>query len=123
MMNFDSPNREQCAVYENRTNSPLQALDLMNEVTFVEASRKLAERMMTEGGSAPEARLQYGYSLVLAREPSARQKQVMLRLLGDFETNYKADPKAASALIHQGESAVPVVSTRRSWRRTQVSRA
>jgi len=107
MMNFDSPNREQCAVYENRTNSPLQALDLMNEVTFVEASRKLAERMMTEGGSAPEARLQYGYSLVLAREPSARQKQVMLRLLGDFETNYKADPKAASALIHQGESAVP----------------
>ncbi len=107
MMNFDSPNREQCAVYENRTNSPLQALDLMNEVTFVEASRKLAERMMTEGGTAPEARLAYGYSLALARKPSARQSQVMLRLLGDLETNYTADPKAATAFIHQGASPVP----------------
>ncbi len=107
MMNFDSPNREQCSVYENRTNSPLQALDLMNEVTFVEASRKLAERMMTEGGAAPEARLEYGYSLVLARKPTAHQNQIMLRLLGDLETNYRADAKAASAYIHQGESPVP----------------
>jgi len=106
MMNFDSPNREQCAVTENRTNSPLQALDLMNEVTFVEASRKLAERMMTEGGSAPEARLQYGYSLALARTPSGKQTQVMLRLLGELEENYKADPKAAGELIHQGEAPV-----------------
>ena len=106
MMNFDSPNREQCAVFENRTNSPLQALDLMNEVTFVEASRKLAERMMTEGGTTPEARIEFGYSLVLARKPSARQKQVMLGMLADLETNYKADAKAASDFIHQGDSAV-----------------
>jgi hypothetical protein len=106
MMNFDSPNREQCAVYENRTNSPLQALDLMNEVTFVEASRNLAERMMTEGGASPEARLDYGYSLVLARKPTAHQEQIMLRLVGELEARYKADPKAASDYIHQGESAV-----------------
>jgi mono/diheme cytochrome c family protein len=106
MMNFDSPNREQCAVFENRTNSPLQALDLMNEVTFVEAARKLAERMMTEGGASPEARLDYGYSLVLARVPSGQRKKAMLRLLGELETNYKANPKAASDYIHQGESPV-----------------
>jgi hypothetical protein len=108
MMNFDSPNREQCSVYENRTNSPLQALDLMNEVTFVEAARNLAQRMMTEGGAAPEARLEYGYSLVLARKPSARQDQVMLRLLGDLETNYRSDENAAAVLIHQGDSTVLV---------------
>ena len=53
MVNFDSPNREQCSVFENRTNSPLQALELMNDVTFLEAARKLAERMMTEGGASP----------------------------------------------------------------------
>ncbi len=106
MMNFDSPNREQCAVYENRTNSPLQALDLMNEVTFVEAARKLAERMLTEGGTAPSARLDYGYSLVLGRKPSERQEQVMLRLTAELESRYKADPKAASLYIHQGESPV-----------------
>ena len=54
MVNFDSPNREQCTVFENRTNSPLQALELMNDVTFLEAARKLAERMMTEGGASAE---------------------------------------------------------------------
>jgi len=106
-MNFDSPNREQCSVYENRTNSPLQALDLMNEVTFVEAARNLAARMMTEGGATPEARLDFRYSQVLARAPSAKQTQVMLGLLGNLEANYRADAKAASAYIHQGESAVP----------------
>ena len=58
MVNFDSPNREQCTVFENRTNTPLQALDLMNDVTFLEASRKLAERMMTEGGASAEARIE-----------------------------------------------------------------
>lgn len=106
MMNFDSPNREQCAVFENRTNSPLQALDLMNEVTFVEASRKLAERMMTEGGTTPQARLEYGYALVLARPPSARQAQVLLALYRQLETNYMADAKAAAQYIRQGDSPV-----------------
>jgi hypothetical protein len=106
MMNFDSPNREQCTVFENRTNSPLQALDLMNDVTFVEASRKLAERIMLEGGSSSNQRLEYGYSLVLARQPSARQKQVLMRVLGELESKYRADPRAASDFIHQGASGI-----------------
>jgi hypothetical protein len=63
--------------------------------------------MMSEGGSAPEARLQFGYNLVLARAPSARQKQVMLRLLGTLEERYKADPKAEGEYIHQGDSPLP----------------
>src|ERR1700688_2034081 len=106
MMNFDSPNREQCTVFENRTNSPLQALDLMNDVTFVEASRKLAERMMVEGGATANARLEYGYGLVLARQPAARQKQVLMKVLGDLESKYRADPKAAEDFIHQGASGI-----------------
>ena len=69
MINFDSPTREQCTVFENRTNSPLQALNLMNDVTFLETSRKLAERMIVEGGSSPERRVQYGYRLIFARAP------------------------------------------------------
>ena len=104
MVNFDSPNREQCAVFENRTNSPLQALDLMNEITFTEASRKLAERMILEGGSTAAARLDYGYKLILARVPSAKQREVLLRTLANFEAVYAADPVAAGKLIHEGEA-------------------
>jgi len=106
MMNFDSPNREQCAVFENRTNSPLQALDLMNDVTFMEASRKLAERMMSEAGAKPESRIEYAFQLALARKPSAKQQQVLLRTFRQFEANYRADPAAAADYAHQGESAV-----------------
>ena len=51
MMNFDSPSREVCMVRETRTNTPLQALDLMNDTIYLEASRKLAERMMRDGGA------------------------------------------------------------------------
>ena len=106
MMNFDSPNREQCAVFENRTNSPLQALDLMNEVTFVEASRRLAERMISEGGATAESRVEFGFRVALARTPGLKQKQVLLRALGDFEATFRADAKAASDYIHQGDSPV-----------------
>jgi hypothetical protein len=106
MMNFDSPNREQCAVFENRTNSPLQSLDLMNEVTFVEAARKLAERMMMEGGATAQARIGYGYTLVLARPPAARQAEVLGRAFEKFAAQFHADPKAAAAFVHAGDSAV-----------------
>src|SRR5437763_5044687 len=65
MVIFDSPNRETCVVAETRTNTPLQALNLMNDVIYLEASRKLAERMMKEGGAAPRQRLAYALRLIL----------------------------------------------------------
>ena len=106
MMNFDSPNREQCAVFENRTNSPLQALDLMNDVTFLEASRKLAERIMIEGGMTPESRIEYGFKLLLARPPSAKQKQIMLTTQARMAADFHNDPTAANQFLQQGESPI-----------------
>jgi hypothetical protein len=106
MMNFDSPNREQCAVFENRTNSPLQALDLMNEVTFLEASRKMAERMMTEGGTTPQSRIAYGYALVLARPPATLSAEVLARAFDRFAAGFRGDGKSAAAFLHVGESPV-----------------
>jgi hypothetical protein len=104
MANFDSPNREVCTVYEGRTNTPLQALDLMNDVTFLEASRKLAERMVLEGGSSPESRINYGFELLLARPPRAAERQVLLDTLDAFGAKYGSDPKAAEAYLSYGES-------------------
>ena len=68
--------------------------------------------MMVEGGAPQDvarkddARLEFGYGLVLARQPSARRKQVLMKVLGDLRSKYRADPKAASDFIHQGASEV-----------------
>jgi hypothetical protein len=106
MVNFDSPNREQCTVFENRTNSPLQALELMNDVTFLEAARKLAERMITEGGASAAERVSYGYRLVLARAPDPARRQALLKALDGFSATYREDASAAREFLKQGESAV-----------------
>jgi len=106
MMNFDSPNREQCAVFESRTNSPLQALDLMNDVTFLEASRKFAERILAEGGATQESRIDYGYKLLLVRAPSDRQKRILLATEARMAEDFHNDPAAAKQFLQQGESPV-----------------
>jgi hypothetical protein len=104
MANFDSPNREVCTVYENRTNTPLQALNLMNDVTFLEASRKLAERMMKEGGSSVAARTDYGFELLMSRAPRSAERQVLLDTFQAFDTKYRADPKSAESYLSYGEA-------------------
>ncbi len=104
MANFDSPNREVCTVYENRTNTPLQALDLMNDVAYLEASRKLAERMMVEGGVSPEARIDYGFRLLLARSPKPSEQQILLKTLKEFAAKYEGDPKGAEQFLKYGDS-------------------
>ncbi len=105
MVIFDSPNRETCTVRETRTNTPLQALDLMNDVTFVEAARKLAERMLVEGGRTPEARIAWAWRLALARPPRPRESEVALGLLQQFENVYRGDHAAALEFLSEGESA------------------
>ena len=104
MGNFDSPNREVCTVYENRTNTPLQALDLMNDVMFLESSRKLAERMIVEGGTTPTQRIDHAYELLLARPPKPAELTILTRALGSFESTYQKNPKAADEFLNYGDS-------------------
>jgi hypothetical protein len=102
MLLFDAPNRETCTPKRSRTNTPLQALALMNEVTFVEASRALAERMMREGGKTPEERLTIGYRLATSRTPDA---ETILLLRDGFESRhaeFTSDLESAKALISHG---------------------
>ncbi len=105
MGNFDSPNREVCTVYENRTNTPLQALNLMNDVAFLEASRKLAERMITEGGATPEGRIDRAYELLLSRPPKLAEQRIVLAALAKFEASYSNNSKSAEEFVSYGESS------------------
>ncbi|MBL8237309.1 MAG: DUF1553 domain-containing protein [Bryobacterales bacterium] len=77
MMNFDASQREACMVRENRTNTPLQALNLMNDVTFLEAARFIGQRMMLEGGAGREERLRHGFRIVTGRAPSEKELGVL----------------------------------------------
>jgi hypothetical protein len=104
MMNFDAPNRETCVVRQVRTNTPLQALSLMNDVTFVEASRKLAERMMVEGGRSERDRIGWVFRTVLARPPRGDESEVLEQALAKFRSHYAANEADAVALLGQGES-------------------
>jgi hypothetical protein len=101
MVNFDSPSRETCTVRETRTNTPLQALNLMNDVIFIEAARKFAERMLQEGGGDP---LGYGFRIAVARAPKAGEKQVLLDMLHTFQKRYGADHQAALDFVSQGDA-------------------
>ena len=73
MSAFDAPSREACVVRRERTNTPLQALLLMNETQMIEAARSLAERAMKEGGTSAEGRLKALFKPALGRAPDARE--------------------------------------------------
>jgi hypothetical protein len=83
---FDMPSREVCVVKRARTNTPLQALDLLNDPTYVEAARMLAQHMMTDGGPTPADRLSYGFYRVLCRKPSDAETRI---LVSGFEKQLK----------------------------------
>ena len=104
MTTFDAPSRESCTVRRERTNTPLQALLLMNEPQFVEASRALAERAIHEGGAKPEGRLVYLFRLASGRKPDAQEIAVILDSYHAQLARYTKDVEAGKKLIAIGES-------------------
>ena len=104
MLAFDSSTRETCIVRESRTNTPLQALNLMNDVTYVEAARRLAERMMTEGGATPEERVAFAYRLATAHRPRGDVQEVLTGGFQEYLVDYQTDRSAALELVNVGES-------------------
>jgi hypothetical protein len=105
MTNFDGPNREQYCARRERSNTPLQALQLMNDVQHFEAARALAERALAKGGPDSSARIDFLYQTVLARPASADERRLLEDLLARERTLFEADPAAAHKAVHIGESA------------------
>ena len=95
---FDAPTRETCSVVRGSTNTPLQALVLMNEPQFVEAGMALGKRMIKEGGTTPHARLSYGFRLATGRLPTPQESELLMRSLAKNKQRYANDP-AAYAMI------------------------
>ncbi|HJT32427.1 MAG TPA: DUF1553 domain-containing protein [Pirellulales bacterium] len=106
MITFDAAGRETCIVRETRTNTPLQALALLNETGFVEAARSLAARAMREAGPDPRDRVAYLFRLVLARRPAAAELDALFAGYERHLAHYREQPQAAEQLLTVGESRI-----------------
>ena len=112
METFNAPSREQCAVDRERTNTPLQALVTLNDVQFVEASRRLAEVAITERGADDAGRLDAMALRVLSRPLAGPERQALTPVVRDLRQRYAADGTKSKALVTMGDStpdpAIPV---------------
>ena len=102
---FDAPTREVCVLKRSTTNTPLAALVLMNDPTFVEASRKLAERVLREGGDEAASRLTMAFRLATGRLPLPAEANTLALALRDLLEAFRQDPNAAEQLLNVGEAS------------------
>ena len=106
LITFDAPDREKCLVRRALTNTPLQALVLMNDPTYLEAARVLAQRVLREGGKDSVTRLSFAFRSVTLRRPTVPEMAVLRNLLNKQLATYRADRRAAQDLLGVGESPV-----------------
>jgi hypothetical protein len=102
---FDGPTREVCVVRRERTNTPMQALVMMNDPQFVEAARMLAQHALRASGPDVSAAIDFMTVRVLAREFSAAERKIVVAAFEDFLAHYRANATAAAQLLAVGESA------------------
>ena len=102
-ISFDAAERLFCTVNRQRTNTPLQSLVLLNDPQYLEAARKLAERMILEGGSATHDRITFAFRLLTSRRPDDKELALLDALYADMRTQYRRDTAAALKLLSVGE--------------------
>jgi hypothetical protein len=119
LMNFDAPSATLACTRRERTDTPLQALNLMNDPVFFEAAQALAFRILRESAGAFRDRLNYAYAVTLGREPSAHETERMGKFFDDASRDLKAHPQTVAALfpnqlegIHQADAAAWVELSR-----------
>ncbi|MFM8708673.1 MAG: PSD1 and planctomycete cytochrome C domain-containing protein, partial [Planctomycetia bacterium] len=107
MSNFDAPSREAFCARRERSNTPLQALQLMNDVQHVEAARALAARALAASAADDAGRIDWLFRTVLARSPEPAEREVVAAALAANRDRYAADPAMAAKAIAHGDSPVP----------------
>jgi mono/diheme cytochrome c family protein len=101
---FDAPSREECTSQRPRSNTPLAALVLLNDPTFVEAARGFAARILDEGGETDDTRLDHAFRLSVSRNPDEFERELLLELLNENRRQYRDDPASAEKLLEIGLS-------------------
>ena len=104
MIAFDAGTRDVCATRRQSTNTPLQALVLLNDVQFVEAARKLGERILKHGGGDDTSRTSWAWHEVIGKPPTTGQLDILLDLVREQRPLFQADPENARALLKSGDS-------------------
>ena len=107
MVTFDAGGRETCIVKETRTNTPLQALNLMNDVTYVEAARVLGEAMMLDANATPAQRVDQAFLRILGRSARPSELTVLTAGYAHHLAHFRQHRTDAETLTKQGESAPP----------------
>jgi hypothetical protein len=104
LVTFDAPDREKCTARRSLTNTPLQALVLLNDPTYVEASRLLAARMLTQGGKTATGRISYAFRLATGRTPDPQERAVLVEAAHEALADYRLHSSEATALLTVGAS-------------------
>ncbi len=107
LLAFDAPGREECTVNRINSNTPLQALVLLNDPNFTEAARVFAEKTLRHGGRNLDARLRWAWLRALGRPPEASELAVLRELHTRQQQEFSQDPAAAAQLIEAGTARVP----------------
>jgi hypothetical protein len=104
---FDAPGREECVAMRNNSNTPLQALVLLNDPTYVEAARVFAERTLRQCGNASDERIRWMFEQALDRLPKPAELKILNQLVVDETATFRADRAAAEAFVRVGNSSAP----------------
>ncbi|MEO6434309.1 MAG: PSD1 and planctomycete cytochrome C domain-containing protein, partial [Tepidisphaeraceae bacterium] len=107
LLNFDAASREECTAERVRSNTPQQALTLLNDPTYVESARAFAARILTECNGDTGARLTWAFRTALSRDPLATELPILTALLDKQYKRYRFDMPAADALTSVGDSPAP----------------
>lgn len=103
MSSFDGPSREQSCSVRGRSNTPMQALQLLNDIQHVEAARGLAQRMLLEGGATRSERIEWAWQVLMARQPTAAEVAVCEQVLHRQLAKYESDSSLGESLLAVGQ--------------------
>ena len=121
---FDAPSREECTAQRPRSNTPIAAMVLLNDPTFLEAARAFAARILQDGGQTTDSRLDFAFRMAVSRQPDDVERKVLVGLLESQRRYFRSNPDAAGKLLQTGIAAAPANVDRKelaAW--TAIARA